>query len=149
MISLIEMDIKEAVRKLLLGRVNEILNEYQFMFGVFEDGLFKSNITIVPVINITKCERTEKERIICIDAYSLTISLSVPENDDSEYFCYGYSHAIDKALKENPTLGGKVDKAIVTDVKVLPPKVANCGMEWEATVNVRITVEGMNDVSSR
>jgi len=139
------MRIISAVRELLKGRVNEILNEYQIMFGVFEEGVFKSNTAIVPLIKLSSCEKTEKERIICIDVYSLTISLSVPETDDSEIYCYGYSHAIEKAIKENPTLGGIVDRVEVTGKKFIPPKVANCGMEWEVVLTLRITVEEMRN----
>jgi len=138
----VEKKIIEAVKELLTGKVNEVLGNWQFMFGIFEDSEFKSNTSIVPVVKLLGCERTEKERIICIDAYSLTISLSIPENADSEFFCYGYSSAISKALKENPTLGGVVNRAIVTDTKYIPPKVANCGQDWQVIISLRVTVEG-------
>ena len=138
----VEQKIIEAVKELLTGRVNEVLGNWQFMFGIFEDSEFKSNTSIVPVVKLSGCERTEKERIICIDAYSLTISLTVPETADSEFFCYGYSSAISKALGENPTLGGVVNRAIVTDTKYIPPKVANCGQDWQVIITLRVTVEG-------
>jgi len=138
----VEQKIIEAVKELLTGRVNEVLGNWQFMFGIFEDSEFKSNTSIVPVVKLSGCERTEKERIICIDAYSLTISLTVPETADSEFFCYGYSSAISKALGENPTLGGIVNRAIVTDTKYIPPKVANCGQDWQVIITLRVTVEG-------
>jgi hypothetical protein len=138
---IIEQKIIEAVKKFLTGRVNEVLGNWQFMFAIFEDSEFKSNTSIVPVIKLSGCERTEKERIICIDAYSLTISLSVPETTDSEFFCYGYSTAICKAIGENPTLGGIVNRVTVTDKKYIPPKVANCGQEWQVVITLRITVE--------
>jgi len=141
---LIEMRIIGAVRGILTGRVNEVLNDWQFMFGIFEESEFKSNTAVVPVVKLSGCERTEKERIICIDAYSLTISLSVPETADSEFFCYGYSSAISKALGENPTLGGIVNRAIVTDTKYIPPKAANCGQDWQVIISLRVTVETMN-----
>jgi hypothetical protein len=139
---LIEMRIIGAVRGILTGRVNEVLGNWQFMFGIFEDSEFKSNTSIVPVVKLLGCERTEKERIICIDAYSLTISLTVPETADSEFFCYGYSSAISKALGENPTLGGIVNRVTVADTKYIPPKVANCGQDWQVIITLRLTVEG-------
>jgi hypothetical protein len=138
----VEQKIIEAVKELLTGRVNEVLGNWQFMFGIFEDSEFKSNTSIVPVVKLSGCERTEKERIICIDAYSLTISLTVPETADSEFFCYGYSSAISKALGENPTLWGIVNRAIVTDTKYIPPKAANCGQDWQVIITLRVTVEG-------
>jgi len=143
----VEQNILEAVKKLLTGRVNEVLENWQFMFGIFENSEFKSNTAIVPVINLSGCERTEKERIICIDAYSLTIGLSIPETADSEFFCYGYSTAVCKAVGENPTLSGIVDRISVTGKKVIPPKKANCGMDWEVVISLRVTVEGMNNAS--
>jgi len=138
----VEQKIIEAVKELLTGRVNEVLGNWQFMFGIFEESEFKSNTAVVPVVKLLGCERTEKERIICINAYSLTISLTIPETTDSEFFCYGYSSAISKALGENPTLGGIVNRAIVTDTKYIPPKVANCGQDWQVIITLRITVEG-------
>ena len=147
MIEFIEQKIIEAVKGLLTGRVNEVLGNWQFMFGIFEDSEFKNNTSVVPVLKLSGCERTEKERIICIDAYTLTISLSIPETADSEFFCYGYTSAICKAIEENPTLGGVVNKVTVTDKKYIPPKIVNCGMEWEVIVSLRLTVEGMNNVS--
>jgi len=144
-ILIIEEAITGAIKELLTGRVNEVLNNWQFMFGIFEESEFKSNTTVVPVVKLSGCERSEKERIICIDAYSLTISLSIPENADSEFFCYGYSSAISKVIKENPTLGGIVNRVTITDTKYIPPKVAHCGMEWQVIIYLRVTVEGMNN----
>jgi hypothetical protein len=46
-----------------------------------------------------------------------------------------------KALGENPTLGGIVDRAVVTAKKYTPPKKAYGGNEWEVVISLRITVE--------
>jgi hypothetical protein len=35
---------------------------------------------VVPVIAISACERSEKERIVIQDAYTLTIAVAVPES---------------------------------------------------------------------
>jgi len=139
----IEQQIIEAVRGLLAGRVNEILNSRQGLIPLFEISDYKGMTAVVPVVALASCERTEKERIIKLDAYSLTITLNVPENADSELFCYGYTAAVCKALRENPTLGGIADRVIVSGRKYVPPKAVNCGQEWQVIITLRITIEGM------
>jgi len=80
-----------------------------------------------------------------VDAYSLTVAFNVPETEDSELFCYAYSSAVCKALDLNPTLGGIADRVVVSGKKYVPPKVVNSGMEWQAVICLRITVEGMEN----
>jgi len=143
---LIEMRIIGAVREILTRRVNEILEQRQFLIPLFELSEFQGRSNIVPVIALLTCERTEKERIIQQDAYSLTISFSVNETEESELYCYAYSTAVCKAIEENPTLNGIVDRTVIIGKKVLQPKKANCGMDWEVTINLRITVEGAINV---
>ena len=99
---------------------------------------------IVPVISLSSCEQSEKERIIRQDAYSLTISFSVPETADSELSCYAYANAFGIVLGEDVTLGGVVDRAVITNKKYVSPKKPNCGMEWELVITLRVTVEGMS-----
>ena len=48
-------------------------------------------------------------------------------------------------IGDYPTLGGIVDRVVVTDKKVVPPKVTNCGMDWKVEINLRITVETMSN----
>ena len=66
---LIEPKIIEAVRKLLCGRVNEMLGEMEFPIPLIDFSDYRGGAVIVPVINLVSCERTEKERIIRLDAY--------------------------------------------------------------------------------
>jgi hypothetical protein len=137
----IEQKIIEAIRGLLTGRVNEVLENWQFLIPLFEISEFQGMSAVVPVISLSGCERTEKERIIRLDAYSMTISFTLHETPESELYCYGYSAAVCKALKENPTLGGVVDSVAVTGKKYTPPKKAYGGNEWEVVLTLRITVE--------
>jgi len=141
----IEQQIINAIKGLLTGRVNEILSNYDLLTPIIEFGKYSKNIN--PIITLNSCEMTDKERIIRIEAYSLTISFTVEENEDSEIFCYGFAHAIEKAINEDPTLGGVVNSVTVTGKKYIPPKVANCGMEWETIVSLRVTVEGVENAS--
>ena len=137
----IEQQIIGAVRKLLTGRVNEILQNWEFLIPIIEFGNIGCNYAAAPLITLSGCERTEKERIIRLDAYSLTITFYLQEHEDGELYCYGYAYAFTKALGEDVTLGGIVDKAVVTGKKYAPPKKPNCGEGWGLTLTLRITFE--------
>ena len=137
----VETRIITAVRKLLIGRVNEILDEAQFVVPLIELEGYEGGSVVIPELSLVSCERTDKERIIRLDAYSLTIVFSLPETRESELYCYAYAAAVQKALCENPTLGGIADRAVVTLKKYSPPKKPHCGEGWELTVALRITVE--------
>ena len=140
----IEQQIIDAVKKLHSGRVNEILCDWNFLIPLFEISDYIGTSAVIPVISLSSCEKTEKERIIKLDAYSVTITITLPENAESELYCYGYAHAFEKALREDVTLGGVADRTIITDKKYVPPKIARCGEGWKLVLNLRITVEGMN-----
>ena len=140
----IEQQIIEAVRNLLSGRVNEILSDWEFLIPVIEFSNFTNRHTVVPAVSLVSCERTEKERIIRLDSYSLTISFTLPETQETELYCYGYASAVCKALGENPTLCGVVDRAVVSGKKYNTPKKPGCGENWETVITLRITVETMS-----
>jgi hypothetical protein len=140
----VETRIIEAVRGLLTGRVNEILNEAQFVIPVIEFNDYDSGNVVVPVITLAGCERTEKERIVRIDTYSLTITFSFPEMPEGELFCYAFSGAVGRVFYDDPTLGGVVDRAIITGKKYVLPKKPGCGESYALIVSVRIKVEGLN-----
>jgi len=142
---LIELQIISAVKDILLGRVNEVLGEWQFIIPIFEFSEYQGRTAVVPVISLASCERTEKERIIRLDAYTLTITLTLQETPETELYCYAYTAAVCKALKENPTLGGIADRAEITGKKYVPPKKLNCGNDWEVVITLRVTVEGMGN----
>ena len=141
--SFIEQKIVEALRGLLSGRVNEILGTWEFLVPVVEFGNIGGSFAVAPVVSLSGCERTEKERIIRVDAYSVSITFTLQEHEDGELFCYGYSTAFEKALGEDVTLGGIVDRAILTGKKYAPPKKANCGEGWGLILTLRVTVEEM------
>ena len=139
----IESRIIQAVRKLLSGRVNELLNESQYAIPAIEFGSYEGNSTVAPVISISSCERSEKERIIRQDAYSLTITISLPETSESEMYCYAYSGAISRTFYDDPNLGGVVDRAVITGKKYVAPRKPHCGEEWGLVVSLRIVVEAV------
>ena len=136
----IEQQIIDAVWKLLLGRVNDLLDDMQYSIPSIESGKCGGN-SIIPVIALASCERTEKERIIFFDAYSVSIIFSLPETQESELFCYAYAASVCKALQESPTLGGVTDRAVITTKKYMPPKKLHCGEGWTLVISLRVTVE--------
>jgi hypothetical protein len=98
--------------------------------------------TVSPVVSLTACERTEKERIVRLEVYSLTVTFAIPEGIDSERSGYAYVGAVAAALNEDPTLGGVVDRAVLTGKKYIPPKHPETGGDWEVFLTLRITIEG-------
>jgi len=141
----IEQRIIGAVQEILTGRVNELLCDMQFPIPTVEFGEYRGGLTVVPSIALNSCERTEKERIIRLDAYTLTVIFTLPETPESELYCYAYSGAISRAIYDNPTLGGIVDRAVITGKKYLSPKKLNCGESWQLVITLRLTIEEMGN----
>jgi len=137
----IEQRIITAVRGLLAGRVNELLRGFEFQIPFIEFGIFRGVDVIAPVIAITSCEQTEKERIVRQYTYSISVSFPVLDTVESEVYCFAYADAFNKAVSEDVSLGGIVDHAVISNKKYTPPKKNGCGMEWEAVISLRITVE--------
>jgi hypothetical protein len=142
MSSFIEETILHSVRTLLSGRVNELLMETEHPIPPIEFGTYPGGPAVIPVITLSTCERNEKERIIRLDAYTLTITFTVPEWPGGERNCYAYASSVAAALKENPTLGGVADRAVLTGKKYTPPKQSGTGADWGITLALRITIEG-------
>jgi hypothetical protein len=138
----IEEKIFNSVKKLLSGRVKEFLGETECPLPPIEFGNYRGGSVIVPVITLSTCERTEKERIIRLDAYTLTITFVVPEGPEAERNCYAYASSVATALGDDPTLGGAVDRAELTGKKYILPKQGGTGGDWTVVLTLRITVEG-------
>ena len=139
----IEQRIIAAVQGLLAGQVNEMLGEMECPIPLIEFSEYVGGDVVSPVITLSTCERTEKERIIRLDAYSLTITFTLQETPESELHCYAYSEAIGRAFYDNSTLGGVVDRAAIIGKKYVQPKKTHCGEGWGLVLSLRITVEGM------
>jgi hypothetical protein len=138
----IEEIVLNSVKKLLVGRVNELLGETEYPIPPIEFGTYRGGSAIVPAITLSACERSEKERIVRLDAYTLTIAFTVPEHPTGERNCYAYAAAVATALGEDPTLGGVADRAELAGKKYSPPKCAGMGADWGITLTLRVTVEG-------
>jgi hypothetical protein len=138
----IEEKLLNSVKKMLSGRVNELLGETEYPIPSVEFGDYRGGSVVAPVIGLSACERSEKERIIRLDAFTLTITFAVPEYPAGERNCYAYAASVATALGENPTLGGAASRAALTGKKYAPPKHPGTGEGWEVVLTLRITVEG-------
>jgi hypothetical protein len=139
-----ELRIIRAIKALLTGRVNEILREDSLDVPIIEFSDYGCGYGAVPVVALSSCEKSEKERIIRLDAYTVSITFALPESFESEEQCYAYGAAVCQAVKERPTLGGAVDRAVMTGEKYTPPKKAGCGDCWCVALVLRVTVEEGN-----
>jgi hypothetical protein len=137
----IEEILLNSVELLLSGRVNELVEEMEYSVPPIEFGSYRGGSAVVPVIALSSCERSEKERIVRLDAYSLTITFRLPETPGNEVCAY--ADAVDRALREDPALGGAASRAILTGKKYAPPKQSGTGGEGELILTLRITVEGI------
>jgi hypothetical protein len=142
----IEEIIINSLKSLLAGRVNELLEETEYPIPPIEFGGYRGGSAVVPVIGLTTCERSEKERIIRLDAYTLTIAFAVPEHPSDqrsvgERNCYAYAASVATALGENPALGGAASRAVLTGKKYVPPKHPGTGEGRAVTLTLRITIE--------
>jgi hypothetical protein len=127
-----------GLKSLLVGRVNELLGEIEDVVPPVEFGAYRGGSVVVPAVTLASGERTEKERILRADAYSLSIGFAVPEGPDSERRCYAYAGAVKTALLEDPTLGGAADRAELTGKKYVPPHCPGTGEGWAVVLMVRV-----------
>jgi hypothetical protein len=84
----IEKEIIRAVQGLLIEQVNTILLESQLpvpVIGYSNHGGFYSTF---PAVTLNACESTEKERIIRIDAYNVTVSFTLSEMPEGETYSF-------------------------------------------------------------
>jgi hypothetical protein len=84
----IEEIIINSLKSLLKGRVNELLGETEYPIPPVEFGNYRGGSVVVPVIALSTCERSEKERIVRLDAYALTITWKKAETiyrEDSQF----------------------------------------------------------------
>jgi hypothetical protein len=126
----IEEILLNSVEKLLSGRVNELLGDMEYPIPPVEFGTYRGGSAVSPVITLSACERSEKERIIRLDAYTLTITFTVPEYPAGERNCYAYASSVASALREDPALGGIASRAVLTGKKYSPPRQCGTRGDW-------------------
>ena len=137
----IEEEIEGALLRLLDEPVNYFLQEMELNAPPLDVCGKPGGEAVYPDVFLSECERTEKERIIRIDAYSVSITFPVPDSEEADVYCFAYAAAFEKALDTNPTLGGLVNRAVLTGKKYTRPKKPGCGEEWKLVLSVRVSVE--------
>ena len=137
---MIELKIIEALRKLLTGRVMEILLDFPQYTQFFDKGYFHDLQSISPTITVRICKRTEKERIIRLRTYIVNIFFELPDTPDSEFFSYLYSNSVFRALHENLTLDGSVFFAGGKSVDFKQPEKPGCGESWKIVITLNVSV---------
>jgi hypothetical protein len=139
-----EENILNAVKKMLCGKVNDVLEvaERAMPLIEFPSSLPGGYLITTPEVRLAVGERTEKDRIIGLDVYSLTITFTVPESG-GERNCYAYAGAVEQALREDPALDGTADRAFLFKKEYRAPKRAGIGEPWELVLTLRITTEGI------
>jgi hypothetical protein len=130
----------EMTAALLGGAVNFYLNELDETLPQFEiDVRHKlGGYGVVPVIDISECELSDKERVIKLQAYTLKISFSV-KGSENKRLLYVYAYAIEQAINDDVTFGGVADRVALVHKKY-SQKTADL---WEIVISVRAVVETM------
>lgn len=91
-------------------------------------------------LSIVQAEIEEKDRIVKVGRYTVTIALE-PDGRYPALQCYRYAAAVERALRENPTIGGVAAYAAVTRKKYAFPKVAGSGEPHRLTLTMTVTKE--------
>jgi hypothetical protein len=139
---LIEEIIINSLKSLLAGRVNELLGEAEFLIPPIEftHKLNGGYYSITPELAIATCERSEKDRVVLLDAYKVTITFACPEQN-GERNGYAYAGAVDRALREDPTLGDTADYALLVKKEYKAPKQPGTGEGWEVELKIHVLVD--------
>jgi hypothetical protein len=93
----------DAVWDVLTRRVNFYLGEMDAVVPFLErDSAGKyGRFGVRPVVGLLDCESSEKERVLMVDAYTVSVDIKAPVRD-----CWFYTHALRCALREDLTLNG-------------------------------------------
>jgi hypothetical protein len=146
-----EEAILAAARELLAGEVNDILAhieeeeadevrcpnlEVPSGFGAPPDrpGHFD--------LSIAQAETEEKDRIVKVSRYALTISVEASGRFPAIQ-CYRYAAAVERAVRENPTLGGVASYASVNRKTYAFPKVPEGGEPHRLTLTLTVCRESV------
>jgi hypothetical protein len=113
--------ILNAVRKLLLKRVNKMLGKSEIKVPLIDFSDCQNENNAVPNIALFS-ERNADNKVFLKSVYELVLNFTFPENDDCDYICYLYSKYIKQAIDEDDTLGGKVIKASLKETSTRWPE---------------------------
>jgi hypothetical protein len=126
---LTKKQIFRQVRGFLLGRVNAELAGTDYHVPLIKFKGRKGKTSIVSAINI-----------LVHDNFSVTVTFTLPEKPESGFYCYAYGSGFAIAVKKDPTLGGVVANAVVSEKKYVSPNLENSGHVWKAVITLQVTV---------
>jgi hypothetical protein len=102
----IEERLIEMVNELLSSTVNFYLSEMEEFVPLVEiesPGKL-GNYGVCPTIELSEAARTDKDRIVRADAYTLTITFVLTsQNNKRDVYCY--AAALESAINDDPTFG--------------------------------------------
>jgi hypothetical protein len=98
--------------------------------------------SVTPFLKLETEEKSEKDRVIRLDVYVLTVTFYSPERE-GELLSYAFGAAIEKALEDDPALGGAVDRAVLMSKSYKEAAHRGSGEDWEAVFKIRVSVEGV------
>lgn len=93
-------------------------------------------------LSIAQAETEEKDRIVKVSRYALTVSVEASGRFPAMQ-CYRYAAAVERALQENPTLGGVASYVSVTRKNYVFPKVPEGGEPHRLTLTVTVCREAV------
>ena len=134
----VEIELLERLEILFLGRVNELLYDEEARLAPFRDfsgvGL-ASHDKIRAGLNIDECEQTEKERLLKMCAWTITIDFKVRDDGERKRFYYGT--ALEQALFEDRTLGG-----LAASISLIKTKYSRLGIDsYEIIMTLRASAQ--------
>ena len=140
-----EKKILGAIKKLLVDDVNKLLEELSFHVPTLEFGTHSGREVVIPNVSLSACEQSEKERIVFVNAYAVEVTIPVDDlrDWDGELLAFAFGAAIRLAVRLNSSLGGMVDRTVITNMDYVEPKRRFCGDHWIVATRLRVTVEGL------
>jgi hypothetical protein len=137
-----EKAITVAVKRLLRVEANKLLEEIEYPIPIIGFRRSTRGDVAIPGIVIFPCERTEKESIMNLLAYTVIIAIPVQDTDDSILHTFMYYAAVTKAFSDNNTLGRCVESGVIIEERIIPPKKLHNDEDWKVIITLRLSVEG-------
>ena len=133
-----------VIQDLLTDKVNEILSDMQFPIPLIDFSNNGTDKVIIPSLTLTSCDFAEKEYAMGLCTYLLNITFDVSDMKDSELCYYVYAAAVEKAIKEDVTLGGFAKLVVFSGKKYDLLQKTLAGEKKEVLLYYQITVDEGN-----
>jgi len=139
----IETRIAAALERLLLEDANRLLDALPVQLAPIELGEHAGAEIVRPSIAAASSRRTEKERVVLLDAYAIEIKYAVFDRQGQEAcrLLPYYTACIRRAVRRNGTLGGLVDRIALLETRHEPAEKGFAADHWTGTARLRATAE--------